>query len=82
MDFNLRASKRRRVPNKFYGYSSDEEHEKHPNLPVLKWRKADLPSPVRPTPTPPLVPPITIKTIQPPAPQEVSKVSVSILFTK
>ncbi|CAG9783424.1 unnamed protein product [Diatraea saccharalis] len=47
-----RASKRRRVPNKFYGYSSDEESPS-PNIaalkpqqpPKLEWRKEDLPSP-------------------------------------
>ncbi|XP_047021257.1 uncharacterized protein LOC124631117 [Helicoverpa zea] len=52
---NKRASKRRRVPNKFYGYSSDEEAPQ-PHTPVaalkpqqppkLEWRKEDLPSPV------------------------------------
>ncbi|XP_072944381.1 uncharacterized protein MESR4 [Epargyreus clarus] len=48
-----RASKRRRVPNKFYGYSSDEETPSNvtaalkPQLPPkLEWRKEDLPSPV------------------------------------
>ncbi|CAH0718746.1 unnamed protein product, partial [Brenthis ino] len=48
-----RASKRRRVPNKFYGYSSDEESPQtgvaalKPQLPPkLEWRKEDLPSPV------------------------------------
>lgn len=46
-----RASKRRRVPNKFYGYSSDEETPQQialkPQLPPkLEWRKEDLPSPV------------------------------------
>ncbi|KAJ8722970.1 hypothetical protein PYW07_004150 [Mythimna separata] len=52
-----RASKRRRVPNKFYGYSSDEEHTPHTppvaltalkpqQPPKLEWRKEDLPSPV------------------------------------
>ncbi|CAG5011489.1 unnamed protein product [Parnassius apollo] len=47
-----RASKRRRVPNKFYGYSSDEESSQttaafKPQLPPkLEWRKEDLPSPV------------------------------------
>lgn len=41
-----RASKRRRVPNKFYGYSSDEEFMLKPHLPPkLEWRKEDLPSP-------------------------------------
>lgn len=50
---NKRASKRRRVPNKFYGYSSDEESPSpaiaalKPQLPPkLEWRKEDLPSPV------------------------------------
>ncbi|CAK1552646.1 unnamed protein product [Leptosia nina] len=48
---NKRASKRRRVPNKFYGYSSDEEANTpaalKPQLPPkLEWRKEDLPSPV------------------------------------
>ncbi|CAF4843740.1 unnamed protein product [Pieris macdunnoughi] len=47
---NKRASKRRRVPNKFYGYSSDEESNTPPALkpqlpPKLEWRKEDLPSP-------------------------------------
>lgn len=48
-----RASKRRRVPNKFYGYSSDEEAPQTPATalkpqqpPKLEWRKEDLPSPV------------------------------------
>ncbi|CAB3252025.1 unnamed protein product [Arctia plantaginis] len=48
-----RASKRRRVPNKFYGYSSDEEAPqttvsalKPQQPPKLEWRKEDLPSPV------------------------------------
>ncbi|KAF5290019.1 hypothetical protein FQR65_LT11685 [Abscondita terminalis] len=69
-DSSLRASKRRRIPNKFYGYSSDEDAEK-PQPPVLKWRKADLPSPARPTPNSPMVvPPITIKTIPPPSLEE------------
>lgn len=38
-DTALRASKRRRVPNKFYGYSSDEEQEK---TPAAKWRKTEV----------------------------------------
>ncbi|XP_018333860.1 uncharacterized protein LOC108742981 [Agrilus planipennis] len=68
-DSSTRASKRRRVPNKFYGYSSDEEEQKR-QPPVLKWRKADLPSQSpKPAPSSPLlVPPITIKTSQPPPP--------------
>lgn len=51
-----RASKRRRVPNKFYGYSSDEDSApqtptaitalKPQQPPKLEWRKEDLPSPV------------------------------------
>ncbi|XP_030023491.1 uncharacterized protein LOC115442569 isoform X2 [Manduca sexta] len=54
-DKKQRASKRRRVPNKFYGYSSDEEMPQSttglnalkPTLPPkLEWRKEDLPSPV------------------------------------
>lgn len=55
-----RASKRRRVPNKFYGYSSDEENEKvvATGAPNIKFRKIDLPSPKPPM----IVPPITIKT--------------------
>lgn len=65
-DSNVRSSKRRRVPNKFYGYSSDDESaEKPPAPPILKWRKADLPS----TPhVSPKIPPITIKNIPSPAP--------------
>lgn len=55
---NKRASKRRRVPNKFYGYSSDDDHTaqqltpttlstlKPQQPPKLEWRKEDLPSPV------------------------------------
>lgn len=53
---NKRSSKRRRVPNKFYGYTSDDEGNHHqqaapsalkPQLPPkLEWRKEDLPSPV------------------------------------
>ncbi|KAJ8918652.1 hypothetical protein NQ315_013159 [Exocentrus adspersus] len=63
-DFGLRASKRRRVPNKFYGYSSDEEQDKVSSS-IPKWRKIEVPQ----TPAPPMVvPPITIKTSQP-APQ-------------
>lgn len=38
-DTTLRASKRRRVPNKFYGYSSDEEQDKSH---VAKWRKTEV----------------------------------------
>lgn len=65
-----RASKRRRVPNKFYGYSSEEENSFNtsttlppllkPQLPPkLEWRKEDLPAPV-PTKAKKEVPPVTI----------------------
>lgn len=64
-DANLRSSKRRRVPNKFYGYSSDEDQDK----PQAKWRKSDLLTSVPSSSTPPVVPPITIKTVAPPKPQ-------------
>lgn len=69
-DSNVRSSKRRRVPNKFYGYSSDDEaSEKPPAPPILKWRRADLPStPTHVAASPKYVPPITIKTIPSPAP--------------
>lgn len=40
LDTALRASKRRRVPNKFYGYSSEEEQEKA--SPAAKWRKTEV----------------------------------------
>lgn len=62
-DSNLRSSKRKRVPNKFYGYSSDEEAEKA-QIATAKWRKMDTPSPIMPM----VVPSITIKNIQPPPP--------------
>ncbi|KAL3269982.1 hypothetical protein HHI36_009037 [Cryptolaemus montrouzieri] len=58
-DVNTRASKRRRVPNKFYGYSSDEDGEK-PTPPPVKWRKMEPQVPIPQSPM--LVPPITIKT--------------------
>lgn len=74
-DPNLRASKRRRVPNKFYGYSSEEDQEKH--HPQPKWRKADLPSPARQVANSPLlVPPITIKNIQPTSQPLVEPISI------
>jgi len=42
---SARLSKRKRVRNKFYGYSSEEEgHEK----PVLKWRKVESAPPPQP----------------------------------
>ncbi|XP_014240242.1 uncharacterized protein LOC106661401 [Cimex lectularius] len=54
-----RSSKRRRIPNKFYGYSSGEEDEK----PTFKWRKQDTPSHHKTTPpSQPILPP-------PPPPQ-------------
>lgn len=67
---SVRSSKRRRVPNKFYGYSSDDDANEKPTVPpVLKWRKADLPTPPsHVTGSPQLVPPITIKNIPSPAP--------------
>ncbi|XP_044755751.1 uncharacterized protein LOC123314499 [Coccinella septempunctata] len=59
-DSNLRASKRRRVPNKFYGYSSDEDADK--STPTSsKWRKTEAQLPVH-RQSPLTVPPITIKT--------------------
>lgn len=66
-DTNLRASKRRRVPNKFYGYSSDEEAEKVQPPASLKWRKTSEYT----QPTPMVVPPLTIKNIPPPAPKQI-----------
>lgn len=74
-DQNLRASKRRRVPNKFYGYSSDEDQDK----PQLKWRKSsDALTPSIPSSsTPPVVPPITIKTTVPPKPPQIDPQAIS-----
>lgn len=64
VDPNLRSSKRKRVPNKFYGYSSDEDQEKSNSSPANKWRKIE-----HSHPQPPLtVPPLTIKTVQSPLP--------------
>ncbi|XP_045474573.1 uncharacterized protein LOC123680630 [Harmonia axyridis] len=60
-DSNLRASKRRRVPNKFYGYSSDEEADK--STPTSsKWRKVETQVNTVQRHSPLTVPPITIKT--------------------
>ncbi|XP_072382785.1 uncharacterized protein MESR4 isoform X2 [Diabrotica undecimpunctata] len=68
---SLRASKRRRVPNKFYGYSSDEEQDK----PAPKWRKTDTPQ----TPRSPLVvPPITIRAQPTPPPPQPTIEPISI----
>ncbi|KAJ8932741.1 hypothetical protein NQ314_014438, partial [Rhamnusium bicolor] len=64
-DSSLRASKRRRVPNKFYGYSSDEDQDKVPSS-APKWRKIEAPQAPR---SPMVVPPITIKTTPQPPPQ-------------
>ncbi|XP_043250365.1 uncharacterized protein LOC122396228 [Colletes gigas] len=38
---NKRSSKRKRVPKRFYGDSSDEEADKQPSM---KWRKVEAPS--------------------------------------
>lgn len=46
-----RSSKRRRIPNKFYGYSSGEEEDARP---MQKWRKPDV---IPPMPRPQLPPP-------------------------
>ncbi|XP_050304574.1 uncharacterized protein LOC126742082 [Anthonomus grandis grandis] len=59
---NVRASKRRRVPNKFYGYSSDEEDRPQ----SLKRTKVEINRTIPAPSSPMLVPPITIKTVQPP----------------
>ncbi|XP_046424828.1 uncharacterized protein LOC124182075 [Neodiprion fabricii] len=45
---NKRSSKRKRVPKRFYGDSSDEDSEKQP---ALKWRKVEPPPPA-PAPAP------------------------------
>ena len=58
MDDSIRTSKRRRIPNRFYGYSSDEENASNTSStattsmlmkptppPNFKWRKSDLPTP-------------------------------------
>lgn len=66
-DPNVRSSKRRRVPNKFYGYSSDEDQDK----PQAKWRKAEAPPQQ-------LVPPITIKTVAPAKPIDMRFLHVGI----
>ncbi|CAG9859958.1 unnamed protein product [Phyllotreta striolata] len=60
-DTSLRASKRRRVPNKFYGYSSDEDQDK----PAAKSRKSEAPPPPK---SPQVVPPITIRAQPTPPP--------------
>lgn len=58
-DSNLRLSKRRRVPKKFYGDSSDEEGQT-PHTPQMMVFPAPLPPPPPPPPLPP-PPPIVIK---------------------
>ncbi|KAL1140520.1 hypothetical protein AAG570_000450 [Ranatra chinensis] len=63
---SMRSSKRRRIPNKFYGYSSGEEEDSKPVAPpAVKWRKQDLPaqSPKRQIlPPPPPTPRIQLTT--------------------
>ncbi|GLV32295.1 Misexpression suppressor of ras 4 [Carabus blaptoides fortunei] len=70
-DSNVRSSKRRRVPNKFYGYSSDEDAHDKPGS-TLKWRKSEITTSNATvhhvTGSPQFVPPITIKNIPSPAP--------------
>ncbi|XP_066254515.1 uncharacterized protein MESR4 [Euwallacea similis] len=58
-DKSVRASKRRRVPNKFYGYSSDEDGDKSQSV---KRTKVEINRTIPAPPSPKLVPPITIKT--------------------
>lgn len=63
-DSALRLSKRRRVPNKFYGYTSDDDTQirlKPPEPPQLEWNKEDLPEP-----TP--IAPVVIQPKPPPSP--------------
>lgn len=46
-DSSLKRSKRRRIPNKFYGYTSDDDSVSATlpkAAPVLVWNKEDLPS--------------------------------------
>lgn len=65
-DDNKRASKRRRIPNKFYGYSSDEETGmlKPQAPPQLTWHKEDLPEqPPKIVEPPPRVPPLPVHQI-------------------
>lgn len=50
---NKRSSKRKRIPKRFYGDSSDDEVEKQP---TVKWRKVDTPS---------FTPVSTVKTLPP-----------------
>ncbi|XP_076250020.1 misexpression suppressor of ras 4 [Rhynchophorus ferrugineus] len=76
-DTSLRASKRRRVPNKFYGYSSDEDGEK-PKRNKVEINKT-IPAPASPM----LVPPLTIKTGQssmavPPRPPIVEPITLRL----
>ncbi|CAG9760513.1 unnamed protein product [Ceutorhynchus assimilis] len=66
-DSSIRASKRRRVPNKFYGYSSDEEGGKGPSAKRIRVENnRTIPAP----PSPMLVPPITIKNVPPRLPAQ------------
>ncbi|XP_019757010.2 uncharacterized protein LOC109535537 [Dendroctonus ponderosae] len=62
-DSSVRASKRRRVPNKFYGYSSDEDAERPSSM---KRPKMDINRTIPAPQSPRLVPPITIKTVPSP----------------
>ncbi|PSN50241.1 hypothetical protein C0J52_02380 [Blattella germanica] len=53
-----RLSKRKRVPKRFYGDSSDEEHEQQP---PVKWRKISVVSSQSPAPQAQTVPAFTYK---------------------
>lgn len=66
---NKRSSKRKRIPKRFYGDSSDEENDKQ----VPKWRKVE-PSFVIRQPAPPMQQPMPsiIPTVAPPAPAPVT----------
>ena len=54
-----RLSKRKRIPKRFYGDSSDDEAEKNQTQSSIKWRKMDNPT---------IVPSITIKSQPAPPP--------------
>lgn len=71
----IKRSQRKRVPNKFYGYTSDDDsmavHVQNPNDPFkpipppnLTWRKEDLPS--RSKSPPPKVAPLKLNLTEPP----------------
>lgn len=76
-DSNLRASKRKRIPNKFYGYSSDEDRDKT-SSPAAKWKKPNHTSLV---PSNLIVPPLTIKTNQTPITPTVEPISIRTTST-